>query len=104
MMNFKKLDKTVEEVKTGLEERFPSITFDLAPYYCGMGYVGIRIVIDPKDQIDNVTKYYDQHYATKFFRRTVVHRDENKSNEDEIGIVSGNEVHEALSIFRSYNH
>ena len=106
-MDFKKLDSTVLQVKTDLESKFPNVTFDCKPYYCGMGYCGIRITIDKEDKLSEVTTYYDSKFhnenGKKFFKRVFCIKDDpsnTKSNDNEIMIAGQDKAHEALPIFR----
>ena len=102
MMDFDGLDAAVLQVKTELEKEFPDTNFCLKPYYCGMGYCGINITIDKEDQIDQVTKYYDEHFSRKFFKRSIQYANStDKHNEGEIFIAGKDKSYEALPIFRN---
>ena len=68
MLNTDKLNLVKNEIEEGLQEKFPAAGITLSPYYCGMGYCGVEIMIENElNDVDIVEQYYKEHYARKFF-------------------------------------
>lgn len=78
MINYSRLDSVTAEVKADLEQLFPQERFTLKPYYMGMGYCGLSIVIEGGDTATatNVQEYYDGAHAGKFKSCTVTSSEE----------------------------
>ena len=105
-MDFEKLERVVEELKTDLEKKFPVTKFKLKSYYCGAGYCGINIKIDQYEELAKITKYYDENFNEKFKNRTIQFIqsdvDEGNYNNGEVKIVNKyGECVEALPIFKN---
>lgn len=67
-INTTKLNETVELVRKNLNQF--NIVKELKPYYCGMGYVGLEILVDENSsekEIKEVEKYYETNHNKRFF-------------------------------------
>lgn len=69
MINNSKLDSVKDKIKKELETKFPFISFDLQPYYMGMGYFGLEIKFEEildKNVLEEVDMYYSERYQQCF--------------------------------------
>lgn len=73
MINQTKLENAVKNIENGLKDQFPQIPMHLEPYYAGMGYCGVEIIVD-KNVCNQMIDKIDTFYKEKFLNVFCIHK------------------------------